>query len=59
MTKTHDVTTDGRNGFTMYFNKFMIYKEIATKMGQTVMRRTTSDNVCTCINMDVYMYKHV
>lgn len=35
MTKTHDVTTDGRNGFTMYFNKFMIYKEIATKMGQT------------------------
>lgn len=35
MTKTHDVTTDGRNGFTMYFNEFMIYKEIATKMGQT------------------------
>lgn len=35
MTKTHDETTDGRNGFTMYFNKFTIYKEIATKMGQT------------------------
>lgn len=35
MTKTHDVTTDGRNGFTIYFNKVMIYKETATNMEQT------------------------
>ncbi len=28
MTQTNDVTTDGKNYFSMYFNKFMIYSKL-------------------------------
>lgn len=50
MTKTNDVTTDGKNGFRMYFNKFMIYSKLVNgtnmrKKQTVVMRRKTSDNL--------------
>lgn len=49
MTKTNDVTTDGINGFSMYFNKFTIYSKLVNetsmrKKQTVVMRRTTSDH---------------